>query len=309
MAFNEVLVRRTHTGGKQVGTVIGVRGKTARTCQVRWPDGREERVRIDPATDRFAAEGSAVLDWLLDPASLARRFQEDSQAVLVDLIRSGGGEPLSTSAMKKTLTDLGLTEAEFRKAWASAQPKIKRHKHIAAVGSTYAWSDEPHDPYADTRTLTPAQAFDRLLDGRVPAGEKAIVIEVIRARLSEANALDPKDARADAIRAQELREAQDQKVRARGVQAFANLAMEVEELVANGAEADILIERVRRSAGAQDLTPIESAGATASFDGRKHSPVAGRPKDGARVTVVRPGYSWRTPKEDVLVAKALVVEQ
>jgi len=99
----------------QVGTIIGVRGKSAKTCQVRWQDGREERVRIDPATDGFAAEGSALLDWLLDPASLARRFAEDSEAVLVDLIKSSYGEPLSMAAMKKTLTGLGLSEAEFKK--------------------------------------------------------------------------------------------------------------------------------------------------------------------------------------------------
>lgn len=308
MAFTEVLVRRAQAGEKQVGTIIGARGKSAKTCQVRWQDGREERVHIDPATDRFAAAGSALLDWLVDPASLARRFQQDSEAVLVDLIRSGRGEPLSTTAMKKTLTGLGLTEAEFQKAWTSAQPKFKRHKHIAAKGPSYAWSDEPLDPYADVRSLSPAKAFDRLLKSRMSADEKAIVIEVIRAGLSDASD-EPQDARAEAIRANQLREVQDQKVRAHGVQAFANLAMEVEELVTNGAEADILIERVRRSAGTQDLTPIESAGGTASFDRRKHSPIVGSPKDGARVTVVRPGYSWRTPKEDVLVAKALVIEQ
>lgn len=310
MAFTEVLVRRTRADGMQVGTIIGVRGKSAKTCQVRWQDGREERVRIDPATDGFAAEGSALLDWLLDPASLARRFAEDSEAVLVDLIKSSYGEPLSMAAMKKTLTGLGLSEAEFKKAWSSARPKLKRHKHVVARGTSYAWSDELLDPYADIRSLSPAKAFDRLLDGRMSAAEKAIVIEVVRARLSDAKASDEsQDARTEAIRANELREVQDQKIRARGIQAFASLAMEIEELVTNGAEADILIERVRRSAGTQDLTPIESAGGTTSFDRRKHSPIVGSPKDGTRVMVVRPGYSWRTPKEDVLVAKALVVEQ
>lgn len=308
MAFTEVLVRRTRADEKQVGTVVGVRGKTAKTFQVRWADGREERVRLDTATDALAPEGSALLDWLLDPASFAQRFQRDAEGVFVDLIKSHHGEPMSSSAVKKALIALGVSEAAYKSAWTAAQPKLKRHKHIVAKGVNYTWSDEPVDPYADIRALSPAKAFDQLLKSR-KAEEKAVLVEVVRAGLHGSAAAASQDARADAVRAAELREVQDQKVRARGVQAFASLAMEIEELVANGAEADILIERVRRSAGSQDLTPIESAGGTTSFDRAKHSPIVGSPKDGTQVTVVRPGYSWRTPKEDVLVAKALVIEQ
>src|SRR5262249_49823128 len=116
------------------------------------------------------------------------------------------------------------------------------------------------------------------------------------------------DARGDAVRAAQLRATQDQKIRAQGIQALADLAMEVEELVANGAEADVLIERVRNNAAAQRLTPIESAGQTASFDRQRHAPIVGIPKEGAQVTVVRPGYSWRPAEEDLLIAKAQVIE-
>lgn len=305
-----MLVRRTESGDLKVGTVVGARGK-ARTFQVRWPDGQEERVRLDAATDRFAAEGSALLEWLVDPAALAKRFEQDAVGVFADLIRDGNAGTnagVTMAAMKKTLTGLGLAEADVKKAWTASLPKLKQHKHIVVTAAKYAWTETPRDPYAQLRAQGPQKAFDRLLKGgRIPADEKQVLIEVVRAELSGGGIAG--DGRTEAIRANELRTAQDQKVRAQGVQAFAELAMELEELVVNGAGADILIERVRRGAGTQGLTPIGSAGQTASFDRSKHSPIVGSPKDGTRVTVVRPGYSWRTAKEDVLVAKALVIEQ
>lgn len=315
MAVSEVLVRRAAAGNEvRVGAIVGTRGKSARFVPVRWRDGDEERVRLDPVTDRIVVDGSVLLEWLLDPAPLIERFNRDAHSVFVDLIRDSRGAGLSTMNIKKTLTGLGIAESVVRKAWGAAQPTFKRHAHIVTKGATYAWTDTPRDPHADVRAMRPVEALDRLVKGRVPADEKPILVEVIRTGLvggsGPATILAGRmDSRDEAVHAAALRAVQDQKVRARGVRAFADLAMEVEELVANGAGADILISRVRDSASAQDLTPIESAGGTTSFDRRRHSPIIGSLKDGVRVTVVRPGYSWRTAEDDVLVAKALVIEQ
>jgi hypothetical protein len=90
------------------------------------------------------------------------------------------------------------------------------------------------------------------------------------------------------------------------MRSLAELAIEVEELVANGAEADVLIERVRVLAEINSLEPIGQVGVQLPFDPARHTPLAGYPDAGSPVSVVRPGYTWHAGDEDVLLERAVV---
>lgn len=93
-----------------------------------------------------------------------------------------------------------------------------------------------------------------------------------------------------------------------GVRALAELASEVEELTVNQASSRAMVHRVRSRVKLAGLEPIEKAGDSVAFDRRRHQPI-GRPiAEGAPVTVVRPGYVWRSPVEEVLVTRAVVQE-
>jgi hypothetical protein len=69
-----------------------------------------------------------------------------------------------------------------------------------------------------------------------------------------------------------------------------------------------MIHRVRARVKRSDLEPIDRAGDETTFDRKRHKPISGSIPDGAPVVVVRPGYVWKAPTEDVLVAKAIVEE-
>jgi hypothetical protein len=109
-------------------------------------------------------------------------------------------------------------------------------------------------------------------------------------------------------RSPEVRRAQERQLRIDAIRAFAELAMEIEELTANEAEPNVLVERVRARATREGLEPIGRAGEETSFDRSRHKPIGGGLRDGAAVYVVRPGYTWHAPDEDVLIGKAVVEE-
>jgi hypothetical protein len=103
-----------------------------------------------------------------------------------------------------------------------------------------------------------------------------------------------------------VRAGQDRQLKIDTIRQLAALAIEVEELAANGAEAEILIERVRALAEINDLSPIGAAGETTAFDPARHQPLVGFPAAGDTVSVVRPGYTWHADNEDLLLEKAIV---
>jgi hypothetical protein len=103
--------------------------------------------------------------------------------------------------------------------------------------------------------------------------------------------------------------ARQRQARLDAVRALAELAGEVEELAANGAGPAAMIHRVRARVGRSGLVPIERAGEETAYDRRRHAPISGAIADGTTVVVVRPGYRWQAPDEDVLIAKAIVEEE
>lgn len=93
-----------------------------------------------------------------------------------------------------------------------------------------------------------------------------------------------------------------------GVRALAELAIEVEELVANEASARALLHRVRARVKRAGLEPIERAGERITFDQKHHVPVGRSIPEGKPVVVIRPGYRWESDTEELLIAKAVVQE-
>jgi hypothetical protein len=90
------------------------------------------------------------------------------------------------------------------------------------------------------------------------------------------------------------------------IRALAELAIEVEELATNQASTRAMIHRVRAQAVRAGLEPIARAGDETTFDAQRHTPLGAAIRVGTKVVVVRPGYVWRTPTEEVLIAKAVV---
>jgi len=85
---------------------------------------------------------------------------------------------------------------------------------------------------------------------------------------------------------------------------LANLAAEVQELIANQASPATIVARVQMLAEMAGLTPIGQADHTTTFDPTIHETYAGTLPAGAPVTVIRPGYRLG----DVVVCRATVID-
>jgi hypothetical protein len=107
---------------------------------------------------------------------------------------------------------------------------------------------------------------------------------------------------------QRLAEARRRQAEIDAVRALAELASEVEELTANEVTPDVMVRQVRAWVRRSGLEAIDRAGQETAFDRKRHKPIGPAIRDGAPVLVVRPGYVWKTPTEDVLIGKAVVEE-
>jgi hypothetical protein len=203
---------------------------------------------------------------------------------------------------------------------------------VEAVGRRYRWRNA-NDPEA---ALAAARAaLDRLVQPRVAMAKKHELAETIRAVLRQPPVRVPAEeavvqpdapgsarvaeltARCEELerqlysadtRSPEVRQAQERQLRIDAVRGLAELAMDVEELTVNEAEATVLVEKVRARATRAGLEPIGRAGEQTAFDRSRHKPIGGGVQEGAEVYVVRPGYTWHAPGGDVLIGKAIVEE-
>jgi hypothetical protein len=201
-------------------------------------------------------------------------------AVLAVLRRSGA--PLTASDIKQALESDGLDRVEADRAWSRAQKRIRTHEHVRVdAAHRYRWVEQ-------TAALSPAEALEKLTDGGLSARRRAELVEVVRGALS-----NPPDET-------------DHRGQIQLVKALAELAIEVEELAFNQASARAVIHRVRARMKRLSLEPIDATGDQSTLDRTRHEPI-GRPiSDGTPVVVVRPGYVWKAPTGDVLVARAVV---
>jgi hypothetical protein len=51
---------------------------------------------------------------------------------------------------------------------------------------------------------------------------------------------------------------------------------------------------------------VERAGETVAFDRSRHQPLRSGVADGAAVLVVRPGYTWQLPGDELVIEKPVV---
>jgi hypothetical protein len=256
---------------------------------------------------RFKSEGSVTVAMAVVSGSLAKRFTADPAGVFLDAIRASN-EPLTAAKVKQPLIDAGLPKATVDSKWKTAQQFLKKHPHLRIVKRVnYQWSDSP---------IAPATALDLLLEPRIPQWLKEALAEAVRQGLSAdvpspaaatpaaatPAAVTTAPAGGDAL----LRAAQELQWKIDTVRAVAEIAAEVEEIAYNGADPDLILERVRTRALGHQLAPIGESGQDIGFDPAQHKPLTGFPDPGSTVFVVRPGYTWRSGQDDVLIERAVV---
>jgi len=224
---------------------------------------------------------------------VAGRFSADPVAVVVELLRRAG-KPRGAVALKDGLVAAGLERAVADKAWPGVQKALKQHPNVVITGRSYRW--RPDEPAARERPDERTAALER----------KAADLTRRCAELTQRCADLEAVVRAGQTRTAGVRGAQDRQARIDLIRGLAELAMEVEELAHNGAEPDVLIERSRALVDAYELEPIGRAGEEEPFDPARHAPIGGLVGDGSRISVVRPGYTWRAPEGDLLISKAQV---
>jgi hypothetical protein len=216
-----------------------------------------------------------------------------AEALLDQVLRilRHAGKALSPAEIRDGLRAGGMSMGNADKAWPVVQKPVKAHEHVAVEGSRYRWTG-PQVP-----DVSPAEALELLVKDGLAGPRRTALAEVIREALTVPS--DEDSAEEEARR----RQAEIDRVRM-----LAELASEVEELLANETDPPVMIRQVRAWVKRSGLDPVGRAGEATRFDRRKHQPIGGRIRDGASVIVVRPGYIWRRGSEDVLLGKAVVEE-
>jgi len=237
----------------------------------------------------------------VSPTDLLHSFSRDPVPVFLGEIQRAG-RPVTFDEVKARLTRSGVPETEVAFHWTRHERAIRDDPHIYYMPETrtYAWGPEISLP-------DPAQAVRLLASGKAQIKpDRQALGEIVLAALGRAvSELPPEDPREEAARQRIFEE----RLKADSARAYAKVAMELEELIASGASPRALLQRIRAGAQAHGLKPIGSAGATIKFDRLRHDPVVASTEDGSEVLVVRPGYVWHAGDEEVLVAKAVVIEQ
>jgi hypothetical protein len=189
------------------------------------------------------------------------------------------GEPLARAAILERLAPRDNKD----QVWRRIQPKLRAHPRVLFDGTHYLWS---------AVGLSPWTALELLAGTGVRPAQRRELADLVRAALGDDQEQTARQRRTE--------------IDAR--RALAELASEVEELVVNEASAEALIHRVRARVARSNLEPVARAGEDLVFDRTRHRPIGGGIRDGSPVVVVRPGYVWRSPGGDVLVAEVLVEE-
>lgn len=217
---------------------------------------------------------------------LAALFATDPYDAVLRVVRETGAAVTATE-IKESLRAAGVLGMDKR-TWDRLQKRLRADDHVSVEpGYRYRWVAQPVVPSA----LDAFEQIVRAVGGRI----RRTYVEVVRQALAEAP-------NTPEIAARQRQAVLD------GVRALAELASEVEELTVNEASARAVIHRIRSRLRLAGLEPIERAGERSAFDRRRHEPIGPPIDNGAPVIVVRPGYAWKTPHEDVLVARAVVQE-
>jgi hypothetical protein len=127
---------------------------------VRWDDGEKARIAPRDRSVGYASEGSRALEWLLEPGLAEEAFDADPIEVLTEFIRDAGR--VTTTMLVRRVSMTGIPEDAAASAYAKSREALKANPHILIKGQSNVWSDEPVDPYAHLRRLSPHDALDQL---------------------------------------------------------------------------------------------------------------------------------------------------
>jgi hypothetical protein len=227
-------------------------------------------------------------------------FLRDPLAVFLEVIEYAAG-PLTFDDILSRLLRAGLPEYSVRTQWGRFEAQVRDDVHISYLPETrtYRWGPPAELPDAK-------EAVERLTSGKAQINpDRKKLGDIVLAALEAKRKPSPSPGGREEAERQRIFE---ERLRAESARAYAKVAMELEELIASGASPRALLQRIHAAAQAHGLSPIESAGATIRFDRLRHDPVVASTPDGSEVLVIRPGYVWQTGGEEVLVAKAVVVE-
>ncbi len=214
------------------------------------------------------------------------------------------GQALTSAQLKSALRERGVAPQRLS-VWPRVRPRLAAHEQVRVGGDRHRRTYEFVD-----RVVTPADALSLLAEHRLPAARRAQLAEIVRATLSTSDTLGaPAGVAVAGVAPAGVAVARLEQREKDAVNALAQLAIEVEELAANGASARALIHTVRAVAKLSGLVPVERAGDATHFDRSRHVSVAGPIADGAEVVVVRPGYIWNRPDKEMLIARAVVQDR
>jgi hypothetical protein len=216
---------------------------------------------------------------------IATAFRQDPYGVVVRVIREADAAVTATQ-VKQTLTAQGIATLDKR-AWDRLQRRLRWDEHVVVEpGYRYRWVAQASAP-------APIDAFSAIVRA---AGSRARPSDV--AAVEDAIGKEPS----------EDSPASQRQIRIDGLRALAELASEVEELLAAEASVRALVHRVRSRVRLAGLHPLERAGETVPFDSQRHQSIGASVKAGKPVLVIRPGYLWRSSAEEFILAKAAVQE-
>lgn len=249
----------------------------------------------------------------MSPTDLLHTFSGDPLAVFLEEIERAD-RPVTFEELKTRLVHSGLPETEVVFQWTRYERAVKNDPHVyyMPLTRTFTWGPEVDLP-------DPAQAVLMLASGKAQIKpDRQALGEIVLAALDQAAQDKAGRHRAEQAVVAERPEGREEverqrifeeRLKADSARAYAKVAMELEELIASGASPRALLQRIHAFAQAHGLSPIGSAGATIKFDRLRHDPVATSTEEGSEVLVVRPGYVWNAGSQEVLVAKAVVIEQ
>jgi hypothetical protein len=250
---------------------------------------------------------------------ISELFATNVDAAVLRVLRDSG-TALVKSEILDQLATAGVPRSAANDAWGPAQKRLRTDKRVIAEGDRhslrYRWN--PNRPAAPS----PADALAMLVERRLTRGERAALAETLltaladtdgaAVRAQETTARPVKPARAEPpvaqpsvadglVSANRLRQ-----VELDAARELAGMAIDVEEQLAKGASAKAITHRVRARMKRLRLEPIEKAGEAVPFDRVRHQPMRPGIVDGAIVLVIRPGYVWRTPGDDLLIERPVV---
>lgn len=217
---------------------------------------------------------------------LALVFAAAAEAAVLRVLREADAA-LSAAEISQALRAGGVAKADIDRVWPRVQRRIKSHDQVVVEASRYRFTAQP-------RAISATEALELILTSRPPGPRKAALAAIVRAALAGSAA--------------DLGWAARRQTDIDSVRALAELASEVEELTINEVEPHVMVRHVRAWVKRSGLEPIDGSGEQTRFDRKRHSPVGPPIRDGAPVVVVRPGYVWKAPTEDVLIGKAVVEE-